>query len=245
TSNSASTIRSSSSRWPSNPTMRWLPGTRIRTDASCSRLPGAPVPRAGVRGAGPPGAGLMACERAKVRARVVEPEPTRSPRKARARELPSARSATREVLTRGGGGGPEAELLEPGAELFHGAAHARRQHPEVGTANREHAAVEVLAFALQRPREPIQDVSVGLVELVQAHQVDGELGVRIHAVRVARLDEADLALELTRQQLVGRYLVDLGEAKQPRHRDRTLAALVGAEHGRLELEARARLDVVQ
>ena len=65
------------------------------------------------------------------------------------------------------------------------------------------------------------------------------------AGRAARVDEVDLALELARQQLVGRDLVDLGEAQQPRHRDRPLAPLVGAEHRRLELQVRARLDVVE
>jgi hypothetical protein len=45
----------------------------------------------------------MACERAKVRARVVEPDVTRSPETAE--------------LARGGRG-PETELLEPRAELI-------------------------------------------------------------------------------------------------------------------------------
>ena len=59
------------------------------------------------------------------------------------------------------------------------------------------------------------------------------------------VDEADLALELPGQQLVGRHLVDLGQAQQPRHRDRPLAPLVGAEDRRLELEGRACFDVVK
>ena len=71
------------------------------------------------------------------------------------------------------------------------------------------------------------------------------LAFRSIAAAGAGLDEADLAVELAGQQLVGRDLVDLGEAQQPRHRDRALAPLVRAEHRRLELEARARLDVVQ
>src|SRR5689334_22076406 len=100
--------------------MRWFPGTRIFTDASWFGLSGAE---------------LMACERAKVRARVVEPEPARS--------LPGGGALA------GRDGGPEAELLEPRAQLFEAASHARSQHPQVGAADREHAAVEVLALALQ------------------------------------------------------------------------------------------------
>ena len=50
---------------------------------------------------------------------------------------------------------------------------------------------------------------------------------------------------VARQQLVRRDLVDLGEAQQAGHGDRPLAPLVRAEHRRLELEVRARLDVVQ
>ena len=119
------------------------------------------------------------------------------------------------------------------------------EHPEVGAPDREHAAVEVLALALERSREPVEDVRVRVVELVQAHEVDREPGVRVERARTAGVDEADLAVELARQQLVGRDLVDLGEAQQPRDRDRALAALVRAEHRRLELETRTRLDVVQ
>ena len=59
------------------------------------------------------------------------------------------------------------------------------------------------------------------------------------------VDEADLALELTGQQLVGRHFVDLGQPQQARDRDGPLAPLVGAEDRRLELEGRARFDVVK
>src|SRR5438132_14362764 len=47
-------------------------------------------------------------------------------------------------------GGAKAELLQAGAELFEAAAHARRQDPPAGAADREHAAVEVLAFGFER-----------------------------------------------------------------------------------------------
>ena len=43
----------------------------------------------------------------------------------------------------------------------------------------------------------------------------------------------------------GGHPVELGEAEQPRHRDRPLAPLVGAEHRRLELLVGACLDVVE
>jgi len=90
-----------------------------------------------------------------------------------------------------------------------------------------------------------KDVSVGVVDLVQAHQVDRELGIAVDATDCARLDQADLAVELTRQQLIGRDLVDLGQAQEARHRDGALAPLVGAEDRRFELETRAGLDVVE
>ena len=64
------------------------------------------------------------------------------------------------------------------------------------------------------------------------------------ASRSGAVGEVDLDVGVARQQLVGRDLVDLGEAQQPRHRDRPLAPLVRAEHRRLELEARPCLDVV-
>ena len=95
----------------------------------------------------------------------------------------------------GGGGGAQAELLEPGAELLEAAAHAGRKHSEVGAADREHPAVEVLALALERSREAIEDVRVGVVELVQAHQVDREPGRAVEGTRTAGVDEADLAVD--------------------------------------------------
>src|SRR5262249_6460734 len=155
---------------------RWLPGTRILTDASRSRWPGAE---------------LTACERAKVRARVVEPRvrPFLS-------RLPAPPVSAR-------GDGAQAQLLEPRAQLLAAAAHAGGQHPKVGTEDREHATVEVLALALQRRGEAIEDVRLGIVELVQPDQVDRELGVAVEAA-CGRLDEADhLAVEIARQQLIG------------------------------------------
>ncbi len=53
------------------------------------------------------------------------------------------------------------------------------------------------------------------------------------------------AAVLDRQQLVDGDVVELGEPLQPRHRDRSLAPLVGAEHGGLELRVGVRLDLVQ
>src|SRR4051812_7078182 len=141
-------------------------------------------------------------------------------------------------------GGAEAELLEADAELVEAAAHAGGQHPQVGAPDREHAAVEVLALELDRRREPRQHLRFGVVDLVQADQVDREAVGLVDRARGA-VDEADLALELTGQQLVGRHLVDLGEPKQPGHGDRPFAPLVGAEDRRFELEGRARFHVVK
>ena len=70
--------------------------------------------------------------------------------------------------------------------------------------------------------------------------------------RRRRLGEVDFHIgtvrapvEAARQQLVGRNPVQLGEAQQTRDRDRTLAALVGTQHRRLELLAGPGLDVVE
>ena len=59
------------------------------------------------------------------------------------------------------------------------------------------------------------------------------------------LDEADLAVEVAGQELIGRNLVDLGQAQEAGNGDRPLAPLVRAEHRRLEFQARARFDVVE
>ena len=115
----------------------------------------------------------------------------------------------------------QAELLEAGAELVDPASHHRREHAQVRTADRQHPAVEVLALELDAGREAREDLRVGIVEVVQAHEVDRE--ARLHPGRAARIDEADLAFELPRQQLIGGHLVDLGQAQQARHRDRALA----------------------
>ena len=47
------------------------------------------------------------------------------------------------------------------------------------------------------------------------------------------------------QQLVDRHVVEAGQALEPGHRDGPLAPLVGAEHRRLELLLRGRLDLLQ
>src|SRR6478672_5163112 len=90
--------------------------------------------------------------------------------------------------------GPQAELLETGAQLFEAATHARREDPEVGAPDGQHAAVEVLALPLERGREPVEDVRVGIVELVQPHEVDRETGVHVEGATARRVDETDLAL---------------------------------------------------
>ena len=80
-------------------------------------------------------------------------------------------AGTREAVSCGGA---EAELLEPDAEILEAAAHAGREHPQVGAADREHPAVEVLALELDRRREAGEHLRVGIVDVVQAHQVDRE-----------------------------------------------------------------------
>ena len=155
------------------------------------------------------------------------------------------RDRTRRLAGRSGyDGGAEAELLEADTEVFEAAAHAGGEHPQVGTPDRQHAAVEVLALELDRRREPRQHLRVGIVDLVQTDQVDGEAVGLVDRARGA-VDEADLAVELTGQQLVGRHFVDLGEPQQAGHGDGPLAPLVGTEDRRLELEGRACFDVVK
>ena len=64
--------------------------------------------------------------------------------------------------------------------------------------------------------------------------------------RCRRLGEVDLEVgDALGQELVGWDAVELGEAQEPRHRDRAFAALVGAEDRGLELLVGARLDVVE
>ena len=63
---------------------------------------------------------------------------------------------------------------------------------------------------------------------------------------VAAGREVDLdAGVVTGQQLVGRHVVELGEAQEAADGQGPLAPLVGAEDRGLELLARASLDVVQ
>src|SRR4051794_1739294 len=140
----------------------------------------------------------------------------------------------------GGGAGPEAELVEAHTELVGTPAEHRGEHPQVVAADGEEPAVEVLALELDRGRVPGEHGGLRLVEPVQLHEVDGEAGLEIRD-----LGEVDLDVRIAWEQLVRRDLVDLGEPQQSGHRDRALAALVRAEHARLELETAARLDVVQ
>ena len=72
------------------------------------------------------------------------------------------------------GDGAEAELVEPAAEIVGAATHHRGEHPEVVVADREHLAVEVLALQLDRRRVPRDHGGVGVVDLVEPHEVDGE-----------------------------------------------------------------------
>ena len=214
TGNAASIMRSSSSRWPSRPTMRWLPGTRILTEVVGGGLD--------VRGA------------AKVRSGV-------------ARRSPRSRPGLPDDSRDGSGrrrGGRAARARTPSSSRLR--PMQRREHPQVGAADREHAAVEVLALELDRRREPVESICAsGSSTSCRRTRSIVKPCRPGRSTLAGAVDEADLALELAGQQLVGRHLVDLGQAQQPGHRDRPLAPLVGTEHRRLELEARARLDVVE
>ena len=59
-------------------------------------------------------------------------------------------------------------------EIVGAAAHHRGEHPEVVAADREHLAVEVLALELDRRRVAGDHRGVGVVDLVQPDEVDGE-----------------------------------------------------------------------
>src|ERR1700690_2585237 len=183
--------------------MRWLPGTRILTEAV--------------------GGGLV------VRGATKVP-----------RAYPPRNRGSQRLLR----GSPETELFEPHTEVLEAAAHAGCEHPQVRTTDREHPTVEVLARELDRRREAGKHLGVRIVDLVQADQVDRET-VRLVDRAGGAVDETDLAFELTRQELVGRHFIDLGQPEQAGHRDGPLAPLVRTEHRRLELEARPRLHVVK
>src|SRR4051812_43795130 len=207
TGNASCTRRSNSSRWPSRPTMRWLPGTRILTwvgdGAGTTQPPYRPHSRplapywratsaepALARTSGPSGRRLRGCRRA------------------------------------------EAELVEPAAEVLGAAAHDRGEDPQVVAANRQHLPVEVLSLELDGGRVASDHRGVVVVDLVQADEVDGE-AVAHHA---GRLGEVDLeVVRALGQQLVRWHPVQLGEPEEPRYGDGALTAFVGAEDGRLEL----------
>src|SRR5260370_15266786 len=59
------------------------------------------------------------------------------------------------------------------------------------------------------------------------------------------LGEIDLGARVPGEQVIPEDLVDLGEAKQPLHRDRPFASLVGAQNRRLEFGRREGLDVAE
>src|SRR5207237_8366892 len=109
-------------------------------------------------------------------------------------------------------GGAESELLETRAQLFEAAAHAGGKNPEVGPPDRQHAPVEVLPLALKRRGEAVENVCIRIVELVQPHEVDGEAGVHVERAGRGRVEEVDLALELTGEQVIRRPLVDPGRS---------------------------------
>src|SRR4029078_12117874 len=98
-------------------------------------------------------------------------------------------------------GGAQAELFEPDAEVFEAGADARVENAKIGATNRQHATVEVLALELNRRGEPRDDLRVGIVDVVEAHQVDGK-GARLVDGPAGALDEADLGVEIARQELV-------------------------------------------
>ena len=84
--------------------------------------------------------------------------------------------------------GAEAELVEPAPEVFGAAAHHRGEDPEVVAADGEHLPVEVLTLQLDGRGVARDHRGVGVVDLVQAHQVDGEAVAR----RADRVGEIDL-----------------------------------------------------
>ena len=105
--------------------------------------------------------------------------------------------------------------------------------------DREHATVEVLALDLDHAQEAGEHLERRARELGELQDVDRQLRARAGAVGAARI------VGPAWQQLVDRHPVELGQAVEPRQRERPLAAFVGPEHRRLELLLRLRLDVVQ
>ena len=85
------------------------------------------------------------------------------------------------------------ERLEPAAELLGAAAHHRGEHPEVVVADGEHLPVEVLALELDGRGVARDHRRVVVVELVQAHEVDGEALARASPPASVRSMSASLA----------------------------------------------------
>src|SRR6266516_4411263 len=131
----ASTSRSSSSRWPRRPTIRWLPGTRILTWV------GDGV--ATSEGSYPWCAGIPA-------ATAASPAVGAKPELATA---PQGRGRTRSGV---GHAGAQAELVEPSPQVLGPAPQHGGEHSQVVAADREEPAVEVLALELDRGRVPRQ-----------------------------------------------------------------------------------------
>ena len=91
-----------------------------------------------------------------------------------------------DAVTRVDRRGPQAELVEPAAEVVGTAAHHRGEHTQVVAADREHLAVEVLALELDRGRVAGDHCRVVVVDLVQADQVDREAVVDRRPTGVGR-----------------------------------------------------------
>src|SRR3954447_17819614 len=110
-----------------------------------------------------------------------------------------------------------------------------RQRAQVLGADREDLAVVVAALALDRGGVAGERPHLVGGELLQALQVDDDLGGGLGPRRDAALGE----------QLGHRHAVEVGELGQLLDGDRTVTTLVGAHHDRLPAAARLLLDPVQ
>jgi len=156
--------------------------------------------------------------------------------------MPAGDDKSKNARVSVGGGSAQGQLVEPSAEIVGAAPHDRREQPEVVLANSEHLAVEVLALELDGRGVARDHGGVFVVELVETDEIDREP----LTAGAGRLGEIDLdVVTAPGQELVGGHPVQLGEAEQAGDGKRTLAPLVCAQHGGLELLIGLGLHVME
>src|SRR5579875_2626935 len=138
----------------------------------------------------------------------------------------------------------EAEALEAADHLLGRVAERGADDAQVLAADGQDLPVEVLALELDRGEEALERGGLRPDGAAQRGEVDAHAlarGARARAL-LAGAGRGVAGGDVAGEELVDGDLVEVGEALEARHGDRPLAALVGAEHGSLELLARGDLD---